>query len=520
MSITAGPGDATQVGGGLRLGKYMLDAPLGAGGMAEVFRAHTLGAEGFSRPVAIKRVLPDASKNPAFSEMFISEAKLSSRLQHPNIVNVLDFDRDHEGRLYLVMELVEGRDLDALIDSGRLPFSALVYVLVEVLRGLGYAHDLPVTADGVRGLVHRDVSPHNVLLSWAGAVKVSDFGIAKARAATAASASVTIKGKPAYMSPEQINGSPLDGRSDLFAVGVMMWQMLTGQYLFAAGTTSETLARVLFAPVPSPRSVAPDVPPDLEAVTMRLLAKEPGQRYASAEDAIDELLRCRDAPRDGRRELEQLLVTRFPHKAPVRTGQRSRGAVPDGPDALPAGTPPQMPPYGSPHGTVPLGPPHGTVPLGPAHAATTHTAPASPAAMAASAGASRRGVLVASGAIAAVVLAVAVLVIVSAGGSQPSAPGEAAGAGGPVDAGAGAALAGEAADAATPDTTPDAMSDATPVAESVPGADAAVPPVDAAPPTDARRRGGDGKGTGRGSGQGTGQGSGKGTGSIHEIKIP
>ena len=515
-STTAGPGDATQVGG-LRLGKYVLDVPLGAGGMAEVFRAHTLGAEGFSRPVAIKRVLPDASRNPAFSEMFIAEAKLSSRLQHPNIVNVLDFDRDHEGRLYLVMELVEGRDLDALLDSGRLPFSTLIYVIVEVLRGLGYAHDLPVSADGVRGLVHRDVSPHNVLVSWAGGVKVSDFGIAKARAATAASASVTIKGKPAYMSPEQISGSPLDGRSDLFAVGVMMWQMLTGQYLFAAGTTSETLARVLFAPVPSPRSVAPDVPPDLEAVTMRLLAKEPGQRYASAEDAIDELLRCRDAPRDGRRELEQLLVTRFPHKAPVRTGQRSRGAVPDVPDALPAGTPPHVPP----HGTVPLGPPRGPAPLGPAHAATTHTSGTSAAPVVA---ASRRSTFITLGAIAAVLIGVAVLVITSGGrgGERAAGPGaevaDPAGAsGGGLSTAMGSQARGGATGVAGAVNAGVEPLDAGVVdgagTEAMGAMADAAPPVDArtAPP-DARRR--------RGDGRGTGAGTGTGSGGIHEIRIP
>ncbi len=494
MSSTAGPGDATQVGGGgaIRLGKYVLDAPLGAGGMAEVFRAHTVGAEGFQRAVAIKRILPDASKNPAFSTMFIDEAKLSSRMQHPNIVSVLDFDRDHEGRLYLVMELVEGRDLDALIESGRLPFSSLIYVIVEVLRGLGYAHDLPAGADGVRGLVHRDVSPHNVLLGWSGSVKVSDFGIAKARAATAASASVAIKGKPAYMSPEQINGSPLDGRSDLFAVGVMMWQMMTGQYLFAAGNTAETLARVLFAPVPSPRSVAPDIPADLEAVTMRLLAREPAHRYATAEDAIEELLRCQHAPRDGRRELEQLLIARFPQKAPVRTGQRSRGQLPEAPGVLPAGTPITAPPAPA-YGTVPLGPTPYTM-----MNAETRTAPATPGALAASPTAARRTTFLLVGVILAVVLlGVAVVVATSGGGG---------GRGAAPDGGATPAAVVDAASAAAPSIDADAAA-----ADAALAVDAAAPPVDALLPVDARkRRRGDGDGTGTGSASGT----------IHEIPLP
>jgi serine/threonine protein kinase len=131
--------------------------------MAEVFLGSTVGAEGFSRKVAIKRVLPGFSENPQFAQMFVSEAQLSSRLQHPNIVSVLDFDRDAEGRLFLVMELIEGRDLDALIRTGLLPVPVVIHVVAEVLRGLGYAHQ---PAEGAPGLIHRDVSPHNVLLSW------------------------------------------------------------------------------------------------------------------------------------------------------------------------------------------------------------------------------------------------------------------------------------------------------------------------------------------------------------------
>src|SRR3954454_18843993 len=160
--------------------------------MAEVFLASAIGAEGFERRVAIKRVLPGYSDNPAFAQMFVSEAQISSQLQHANIVSVLDFDRDAEGRLFLVMELVEGKDLDALASSGPLPVPVIIFVISEVLRGLGHAHDLPV-GSGLRGIVHRDVSPHNVLLSWDCPVKVSDFGIAKARQASEAEASVFIK---------------------------------------------------------------------------------------------------------------------------------------------------------------------------------------------------------------------------------------------------------------------------------------------------------------------------------------
>jgi serine/threonine protein kinase len=306
-------------------GKYRLDTRLGGGGMAEVFLGSMLGAEGFSRRVAIKRVLPGYSDNPSFAQMFVAEAQISSRLQHPNIVSVLDFDRDAEGRLFLVMELVDGRDLDALCASGPLPYPVVIFVISEVLRGLGHAHDLPGGHE-LRGIVHRDVSPHNVLLSWEGAVKVSDFGIAKARQASEATASVFIKGKPAYMSPEQANGQPLDGRSDLFAVGVMLWEMLTGRRLFVGEDTRATLASVLFGQIPRPRSVRSDVPKDLEKVVMKLLERDLPARYATAEQAIHDLLECNAAPKNGREQLTRLLAERFPHNAPVREGSaRSRG---------------------------------------------------------------------------------------------------------------------------------------------------------------------------------------------------
>ncbi len=330
-------------------GKYRLDQRLGGGGMAEVFLASTLGAEGFSRKVAIKRVLPGYSDNEAFSRMFVAEARISSALVHPNIVSVVDFDRDPDNRLFLVMELVEGRDLDALVSTGMLPFGVVVYVIGEVLRGLGYAHDLPVGNES-RGVVHRDISPHNVLLSWAGAVKVSDFGIAKARAASEATASVFIKGKPAYMSPEQANGQPLDGRSDLFAVGIMLWEMLVGRRLFTGEDTRSTLAAVLFGQIPRPRSLRGDIPKDLERVTMKLLERDLPVRYETAEHALHELLECADAPRAGRELLTAVLGERFATEAPIRQSlMRARS----GQSSVPPITTPMMqlvqsPPDGRP----------------------------------------------------------------------------------------------------------------------------------------------------------------------------
>jgi serine/threonine protein kinase len=317
LETVRGPKPAVQTPAPAR-SRYQLGDRLGAGGMAEVFRGTMIGAEGIARSVAVKRVLPGL-ETPELVAMFVREAQLVSLLSHPNIVTILDFDRDPGGRPFLVMEYVEGRDLAKLVDTGLLPFSTVNFIISEILCGLGYAHELPITGP-VRGLVHRDVSPHNVLVSWEGAVKVSDFGIAKAREASAATASMFIKGKVAYMSPEQANGEPLDGRSDLFAVGIMLWELLTGRALFD-GTARETLAKVILGSIPRPSSIRPEIPADLEEVAMRLLERDKSARYARAELAIDDLASCADAPRNGRRELVQLLAARFPEAIAARVSR-------------------------------------------------------------------------------------------------------------------------------------------------------------------------------------------------------
>jgi hypothetical protein len=321
------------------IGKYQVERHLGGGGMAEVFLARVHGAAGFSRRVAIKRILPGYSDHATFASLFVSEAQLSSQLTHPNIVSVLDFEHDAEHGLFLVMELVEGKDLSKLLETGTLPTSLVIYLVAEVLRGLGYAHNLPAADSGIRGVIHRDVSPHNVLLSWEGAVKVADFGIAKSRAASNASASVMVKGKTGYMSPEQANGEPLDGRSDLFAVGVMLWEMLVGRSLFSRATTQESLAALFFSTIPPPQTVRPEVSADVARVAMRLLQRDRSERYATAEDAIRDLLACSDAPRDGRAELVEILEARFAGRA-GRTGEAARvAALAPPPAGWPGGTP-------------------------------------------------------------------------------------------------------------------------------------------------------------------------------------
>ncbi|MCW5803699.1 MAG: serine/threonine protein kinase [Deltaproteobacteria bacterium] len=279
--------------------RYEVGKKIGSGGMAEVFAGKVTGAEGFVREVALKYLLPAFDKG---ADAFIAEARLASKLAHPNIVSVLDFDRDPEGRLFLVMEFVDGKDLDTLVAAGPLSPSVVIFLAQEILRGLGYAH--------VNGVVHRDVSPHNVLVSWEGAVKVADFGIAKAGGEHTG----TIKGKVAYLSPEQANGEPLDNRSDLFSVGIVMWQMLAGRPLFR-GSAKEVVGQICFKPIPRLRDHRPDVDPDLEAVIGKLLARERTERYATAEIAIADLSRCVASPADGPSELARVLAHRYPRDA-------------------------------------------------------------------------------------------------------------------------------------------------------------------------------------------------------------
>lgn len=305
--------------------KYEYGQVLGQGGMAEVVRATSRGPEGFAVPCAIKRIRPEHAASPEFAEMFHKEARHCALLEHRNIVKVLDHDVDPSGRWYIAMELVEGVDLFKLAQSGPIPHAVLIFVLCEMLEALDYAHNLPpaspfasaveLAARGdTRGIVHRDISHCNVLVSWLGDVKLSDFGIAKLRNATSAEGSLFIKGKAQYMAPEQARGAmKLDGRADLWSVGVMAWELLTGNLLFKRDSVEASLLAVVGDPIAAPSVVAGvPVPPDLDAITMRLLERDLSKRYQSARDVIADLRRCSAAVANGRDALLSLLAERFP----------------------------------------------------------------------------------------------------------------------------------------------------------------------------------------------------------------
>ncbi len=264
-------------------GKYELVRRLAFGGMAELFLARLSGAEGFEKRLVLKRILPQFCADPAFVKMFIDEAVVAGRLSHPNLVQVHDFG-DVAGVYFIAMEHVDGVDLRHLLKAATerrelLSPAAVAAIGEGVARGLAYAHGFADERLGPLGIVHRDVSPHNVMVSRAGDVKVMDFGIAKAAARATRTATGTIKGKVAYMAPEQAAGSPVDCRADEFALGLVLWECLTGERLFSGDSDLEMLQRVMSCQVRPPSSVRPEVPAALEAVVMRMLEREPERRF-------------------------------------------------------------------------------------------------------------------------------------------------------------------------------------------------------------------------------------------------
>ena len=276
---------------GERFGEYQLEERIAVGGMAEVWRARAFGLAGFEKTLVIKKILPDLVKDEEFVKLFIDEARIAVLLTHANIVQVFDLGRT-DGTLYMAMEYVHGLDLAKVVtrarDDGPFPLAITLFVVGEVLKALSFAHQVRGEDGEPLNLVHCDISPQNVLVSHAGEVKITDFGISRA-AFQAASLHDTVRGKYAYMSPEQIENNELDGRSDVFSLGIVLWELLTGRRLFKARTRDETLLRVKRAEVPSPRLYRPEVSEELEEIVLRSLGRLPEQRFANDGEMLDSL---------------------------------------------------------------------------------------------------------------------------------------------------------------------------------------------------------------------------------------
>jgi serine/threonine-protein kinase len=263
-------------------GRYVLGDLLGRGGMAEVFAGHAMGSHGFQKPVAIKRLLPELANDDVFVERLIGEAKLLVGMQHGNIVSVLDLARDGDD-VFLVMEYVDGPSLRQLLRArGQrgLPLGVATYVVQSAAAGLEFAHVRPGGA-----VIHADISPSNLLLTTSGEVRVADFGIARREGG----AGGIVEGKWAYMSPEQVRGEPLTPRCDVFALGVVLYELITGRHPFGRQVTAGDRESRPLSVVP-PRNVCPDVPPGLDEICMKALAADPRERYSRMQQMIDAIV--------------------------------------------------------------------------------------------------------------------------------------------------------------------------------------------------------------------------------------
>jgi serine/threonine-protein kinase len=307
-----------ELNAGSVLGRYELLLPVAKGGMGQVWAGRLHGTRGFQKLVAIKTLLPTDGTDKQLEKMLLSEAALASRIKHPNVVEGLDLG-EQDGTLYFVMEWVSGEALDFVLkgsaSGGLLPLPIVVQIAAQACSGLQAAHDAQDDKGTPLGLVHRDVSPQNLLVAYAGTVKLADFGVAKATQQMSQGSVVgQVKGKFPYMSPEQVRGAQLDGRSDIFAMGVVLYRMLTGKHPFKGQTPAETLGRILSnQPPPRPSTLVPSLPVTLDAVVMRALAADRDQRFSTAREmslALESALPGTTPP-CSERDLEAMMIKLF-----------------------------------------------------------------------------------------------------------------------------------------------------------------------------------------------------------------
>ncbi|MCP4202084.1 MAG: protein kinase [bacterium] len=320
-----------------RFGQYRLDERIAVGGMAEVWRASMLGMEGFRKTVAIKKILPHLAENSDFVAMFIEEAKLAAQLSHENLVEIYDLGKIGES-FFIAMEYVDGKDLRALMNrlqrsSDQMPIGLALLIGAEVARGLEYAHTREDSEGRALGLVHRDVSPRNVLIGLDGRVRLCDFGVAKAVSSVIQTQIGALKGKLQYMSPEQASGRSVDNRSDIYSLGSVMYEMITARRLYEADNEISLLDAVRAGNFDDPRKHCPGLPQEVRRILIKALAKKPSARYQHAgvlEQDLRDLLRTLE-PAPGEQTLSafvrELLAEPVAAQAPADDGGTVASAI-------------------------------------------------------------------------------------------------------------------------------------------------------------------------------------------------
>jgi eukaryotic-like serine/threonine-protein kinase len=297
-------------------GRYVVDHLLARGGMGEVYLGRVRGEHGFERPIVIKTIRTELLADERAALMFVDEARIAAGLHHRNILQILDFDR-FDGGAFLVTEFIEGCDLRTMLHHLRAPprYDVAIAIIAELGCGLDAAHEARAADDQPLNLVHRDVSPSNVLLGTAGEVKLADFGVAKARSRSYHTVSGTIKGKAPYMAPEQILGEPLDRRADVFGLGVLLFELTTRTRLYSGNSDANAMKLIIDGTVVEPATRRPGYPPELAAIVKRAIARDRDQRYPTAREMVEDLDQLAHAQRwtlsrHGIGELVEVIRTR------------------------------------------------------------------------------------------------------------------------------------------------------------------------------------------------------------------
>ncbi len=304
----------------IRFGKYFLTRRLAVGGMAEVFKAKLIGIKGFEKTLAVKRILPEFSEDEDFVQMFVDEARISSNLHHGNIVQVFDFGRV-ENAYYIAMEYIDGPNLKNLVqrylkEQRTFPRNLSLYLIIQIARALEYAHNVRIDGVEVLDLVHRDVSPQNVLVSRTGEVKITDFGIAKAAIKLSKTQPGKIQGKFSYMSPEQALGKSLDHRSDIFSLGIIAYELFSGIKVYGAEDTQRRYKEVREGRITRLGTLVRDLPSEVESLVMQMLSKDPADRPQTCGEIANQLSEFLNDISTTRltAELGQLVEELFPHE--------------------------------------------------------------------------------------------------------------------------------------------------------------------------------------------------------------